>query len=127
MNAINVNVLDDLLGQVMVNVEHIEVDGEDELVFTLQDGRKYVFCHYQDCCESVNIESIVGDLQDLVGSPLLMAEEIEHESEEDTRWGESSTWTFYKFATLKGYVDVRWLGTSSGYYSEAVHHGWRSK
>jgi len=123
MNTIEVNVMNELLGQVVVKAEQLEVDGNDALIFSLQDGRVYMFHHDQDCCEHVYIESIVGDLQDLVGSPLLMAEETIHESKDDNYDG-SSTWTFYKFATRKGYVDVRWLGESNGYYSESVHHGW---
>ena len=65
---------------------------------------------------SVHIESIVGDLSDLVGVPLLVASEDSLNYDQ----GESCTATFYKFATVKGYVDVRWFGTSNGYYSERV-------
>ena len=94
--------------------------GDGEVVFVTTDGERYRMYHEQDCCESVSLEDIVGDLQDLVGSEILIAEEVEGESPTDFEEYESHTWTFYKFATRKGYVDLRWLGSSNGYYSEGV-------
>lgn len=111
--------LKDLLGKTMTSVEN----KGDELVFTTTEGKSYKLYHSQDCCESVSIESVVGDLADLVGAPLLMAEESTGETPADYKFEyepESYTWTFYKFATRKGYVDVRWLGESNGYYGEGV-------
>lgn len=112
--------LKDLLGKTMTSVEN----KGDELVFTTTEGKSFKLYHSQDCCESVSIESVVGDLADLVGEPLLVAEEStsgEHpEGYTAKEYEESFTWTFYKFATRKGYVDVRWLGESNGYYSESV-------
>jgi hypothetical protein len=86
---------------------------------------RYVFFHGQDCCESVSINDVVGDLSDLVGEPLLIADEVSGETPVgfEDEYHESVTWTFYKFATRKGYVDVRWLGESNGYYSESVNLG----
>jgi hypothetical protein len=97
------------------------VEGDNyELVFKTTDGETYRMYHEQDCCESVVLEDVAGDLQDLVGSEILIAEEVEGESPADFEAYESYTWTFYKFATRKGYVDLRWLGQSNGYYSEGV-------
>ena len=76
----------------------------------------------QDCCESVDIDDVCGDLGDLVGSPILQAEEVDGgqlPAREDG-YEVSYTWTFYKFATIKGSVTVRWYGESNGYYSEEV-------
>jgi hypothetical protein len=71
----------------------------------------------------VGIEDVEGDLADLEGSPLLVAEEVsgaDAPPPPGEHVQESYTWTFYKFATAKGHVTVRWLGTSNGYYSERV-------
>ena len=96
--------------------------GDSEMTFETSQGERFMFAHSQNCCECVDINDIVGDLQDLVGEPLLVAEEVQGETPVDfvERDHESVTWTFYKFATRKGYVDVRWLGESNGYYSEGV-------
>lgn len=112
--------LEYLIGQTMASIEASYY----EIVFVTTEGRRYKLYHYQDCCEQVYIESIVGDLSDLVGEPILVAEESESgenpEGIEAPGYPCSFTWTFYKLATRKGYVDIRWYGESNGYYSEGV-------
>ena len=112
--------IEEMVGKVFTSVRN---EGS-ELVFQ-NATESFVFFHQQDCCESVSIEDVCGDLQDLVGEPLLLAEEVQGETPVDFNEMEhdSVTWTFYKFATRKGYVDVRWLGESNGYYSEGVSLG----
>jgi hypothetical protein len=94
--------------------------GDDEMVFTTMEGRRFVFYHSQDCCESVVINDVVGDLSDLIGNPLVRAAERTSDEDKPHEYAESFTWTFYEFATNKGSVTVRWLGESNGYYSESV-------
>jgi hypothetical protein len=119
--------LSDFVGMTMTSVEQGKNDdGNDALIFVNGEGRKLALGHSQSCCESVDIESIVGDLADLVGEPILLAEEVTHEGTNPEgvpvpEYQDSFTWTFYKFATRKGYVDVRFYGASNGYYSESVN------
>jgi hypothetical protein len=109
----------ELIGRTMSSVTQGETGDNDALIFEREDGKKFAFSHRQDCCECVNIEDIVGSLDDLVGSPLLLVDESVSE-EGGQKQDSSDTWTFYKFATRKGYVDVRFHGSSNGYYSESV-------
>ncbi len=107
-----------LLGRTILSIG--QVDSKDELLFELDNGVTVKFYHYQSCCEDVRIESIDGDVNDLIGAPLWQAEEVTESGDNDPDADESSTWTFYKFATCKGSVTVRWYGSSNGYYSESV-------
>jgi len=105
----------DLLGKTVVEIKG---DLENQIIFCTSDGKILMMYHSQDCCESVYVESVCGSLSNLIGSPILMAEEASEQGPLDDY--DSQTWTFYKLATIKGYVTIRWYGVSNGYYSERV-------
>lgn len=105
--------MEELLGKTLIDIR----DSKEEVRFFTDDGLEFLMSHYQDCCEYVRVEEVIGDYSDLIGSPILRAEEV---SETATESSESGTWTFYKLATIKGEVVIRWLGESNGYYSERV-------
>lgn len=114
----NIKVLE---GQILKSI--IKDNNYEQLIFETVDGKKYRMYHDQYCCEKVNIEDVTGDFRDLIGNPILKAEERSNQDnlkDETYHTYGSCTWTFYELATIKGSVTIRWYGSSNGYYSERV-------
>ena len=117
-NTLEVVKFDFILGKTLVSIKSAEIDSH-EIVFKDTDGVEYKMTHEQSCCENVAVNDITGDIETLIGNPILRAESVSREAGEDEGY-ESATWTFYKFSTIKGDVTLRWLGESNGYYGEEV-------
>lgn len=113
--------IEKLLGKIIVNIERVPEDNDqfegEHLFFTTQCGEKYKMYHLQSCCEKVYIQDICGNLDDLLESPVLKAEERSNSNDSEYL---RKTWTFYEVATIKGSVTIRWHGSSNGYYSVEV-------
>lgn len=112
-----------LTGKTLTKCERDGRYENDAIRFETTDGDTYVLTHVQDCCESVGIEDIDGNFEDMIGSPILYAEvstgddPAPSESAYDDEFG---SWTFYRIQTAKGFMMIRWFG-SSEYYSTAVN------
>jgi hypothetical protein len=125
----------DLLGLTFVTAE----SSEKRVDFVADFGARITMYHEQNCCESVYVEDINGDLNDLVGSPILRADErtnvkkygrdVNEDGDpigdpppenDDDYLPELQQWTFYGLSTIKGSVDFRFYGSSNGYYSVSV-------
>lgn len=124
MSNFNRTIFEPLIGEIITEIEGAK-EGSEEIRFTLENGNILRMYHEQDCCEYVRVEDIGGNIEDLIGKPILLAEEVTNEG--DLEWGDTCTWTWYHFATIKGYVTIRWFGESNGYYSERVDHEWIKK
>ncbi len=95
----------------------------DALILKFEDKTSFRLQHNDQCCESVVIEDICGDLNDLLGVPLLQAEESGSETTKDDSDNAYQKWTFYKLATINGFVTLKWWGDSpnNSYYSLEVN------
>lgn len=89
----------------------------EEIYFETEEGYTYKMYHNRECCERVVVESIVGDLVDLVGQKIEVAEM--RSNEKDSVDGIEG-WTFYCIRCVRTSVDIRWFGESNGYYSVGV-------
>lgn len=109
-----------LVGHTLTEVVGAEA-GSDEIRFVSARGDVFRQTHLQDCCESVNVAEVIGDLDSIIGHEIVEArEESNNDNPPHEKYNESWTWTFYTIRTNRGTVVIRWLGESNGYYSESV-------
>ena len=100
-------------------LEEISMNPEKDRIDFCTKDLTFRMEHKRVCCEICSVEDITGDLTDLIGSPIIMAEYVEYVPPiKDQSSDDSQTWTMVKLATVKGYVTIRWYGASNGYYSE---------
>lgn len=109
----------ELFGKTIVHIEGCVAES-DEVKFLCDDGTEYVMFHDQDCCETVRLYDVTGDVAALLHTPITQARVSTNDDERPHEFSESYTWTFYDLATVRGHVQLRWLGESNGYYSESV-------
>lgn len=101
----------DLVGKTIVCCSAKQYD--TEITFQCSDGTVYgMSCsEIESIFQEVKLEEIVGDIEDILNTPICLAEESSN-SEKSTE-----VWTFYTIRTNKGTVVFRWLGWSEGYYA----------
>ena len=120
---------DPLFHLIGLTLKEVTVNKQDDVItFTSECGQQFRMLHHNDCCETVYIEDVEGDINDLIGSPILVAETVQDAMQQamnliiplPEKNGECEQWTFYRLATAKGWVVIRWYGDSNGYYSTDV-------
>ena len=113
---------DKIIGKTIVEIRGA-YRGSDHISFKFSDNTYMKMYHSQSCCENVEVDDIVGDIDDLINAEILGAELVlsSDDGNYKDQYDSSYTWSFYKFRTHKGYVDLRWYGSSNGYYSETVN------
>lgn len=114
-----------------LTLSKIEVRDNYRILFHAACGRVFEMCHNQSCCEEVTIRDVVGDWKDLLGTPILRAEERSGftpipDDDDDLNWEDLLTrWTaleqgFYELATVRGSLTITWGGQSDSDYSLGV-------
>lgn len=109
---------EDLKGRTILKI--VGKIGGESIRFCMENGDEYLLYHDRDCCEHVEVDDIVGDVHNIIASPILVAEEVSNSGDPKPDGDFSHTWTFYKIETWKGGITIKFYGESNGYYSEKV-------
>lgn len=112
-----------LLGKTITGILNMEPNSGN-IQICLSDGSIWTLYHSQDCCECVQVHSIVGVRDVILNSPVVFTNHEELYNQDppgcSNDGAESWTWTIFTIATEKGSLVIRWLGESNGYYGETV-------
>lgn len=86
----------------------------ESVTFVTEDGRTFQMHHEQDCCEYVYLKKIKGDVNSLIGRPVVQA------SINYTHRDEGTETEITIRVEKRGKVQFIWLGVSNGYYGETA-------
>lgn len=106
-----------LIGETIAKITGAQEDS-DEIIIETASGRRFRFYHQQDCCESVDVRSVTGDLTNIIGQVITDATETIKPDAEG--YSDSATETTFVLTTEKGSLTIFWVGESNGYYGEDV-------
>lgn len=112
--------LENIIGATIQSITGAKV-GSGMITFRTDRGILELY-HGQCCCEDVCVEDINGDVSDMIGGIVSVADERVGE-ETESGWGRSLH-TFYEIRTTKGDMNIRWPGKDNGYYSVSVSSDW---
>lgn len=118
-SRINKSLFEEMVGRTITSISGLHV-GSEEVIFKCSDGTRWRMYHDCHCSNNVEIAELHGEIDHLIGSPIVFAYESTNEDDQPSEDSTSWTWTFYRIATDKGTVVLRWLGESDGYCSESV-------
>lgn len=109
MNALFGSLKHQTIRDIRIRADEVEIE---------TDAGTFRLYHDQDCCESVLVQSVVGDRESVTGSPITLAEE-------DSVCGEGSygeSWTDTKFflEAAGKRLEIVFHGESNGCYREGV-------
>lgn len=120
-NKVLVHVFEEIIGKEISGYTVPKYrDGDIQcLVINFSDGTN-LFLTPEPCCWVEDLEGF-EDLKVLVGSVVIKAEERTNSFDEDERPdGNHEHWTYYCFATVKGYADISFRIMDNGYYTSSV-------
>lgn len=107
---------DILIGETIVSISGMDTGGV-EVVIETASGRTFRMYHVQDCCENVYIDATYGCANSILNK---VVDETTYFTDNYDGAYESGTISRFRIYCDGDYFEVKWIGTSNGYYGEGV-------